>query len=211
MKIRRFLALALAFTMVMGLSMTALADPMTAAGEQDIEVTVTTEVPVISVTVPTTATVKLNPYRLDVTVDGETVTDQVISAPMVVTNGSNVPIIVSYTAKAEAAGEVVIVATAPKATDTAKSAYLFVKAGAGAAPDAITYDKNDSLVLSTKDQTKAAAFELAKKNGDDPTPGYLAIGGNLSTQSAKDWVAADKVNVSLKFSFIVKANTVAEP
>lgn len=225
MKTRRLLALVLAATMVMGLSVTASASA-TLDGtkmEQEVTVTQTTTVPIISITVPTTAAINLNPYKLDVQVGTQATdlsTQQVISEPMKVKNGSNVPIIVSYTAKLEVpqSSKIVLATSAPAATVTTKSAYIFAKAAkvdaeanVPAKGAAIAYDKNDCLVLTAKEQTKSAAFTLPKVGGTSESPvysfGYVAFGGSLATKPTEAWAATDTVNVTLKFSFVADANT----
>lgn len=166
MKIKKILALVMAFAMILSLGVTALADAPTAAEATEnvhqAQYTGDTTVPTLNIVVTgTNSTLGFNPYKLPVKVDAngvpsssgtDTADDQLIAKPIVITNLTNAPLKMEaeFTVTV-AAGQGETPATLSKsaiaATETAKKIYAYA--------DFYCYD--DSDFSKVPDLTKAAA------------------------------------------------------
>lgn len=191
----------------------------------------TVETATIKVTVPAdddAARVVLNPYRKTVAIDtngekntGTNVTDQVISVARTITNASDVPIQVSYTATATAVGEGVSIATAAlKDTAVGKQILLFCETQVPegtTAPDADTWAKaydskaTNQVLFSTKGASPKTAIALSEPGADtDTSVLYYKIGGAMPTVTDSEWAEGDGVTIGLAFTFKVGALAVEE-
>ena len=125
MKMKKIMSAALAGAMALSMTATAFAAGNGSIEEpSEIEVTGTTKVPTISITVPTSAAVTLNPYKLDVTIDSATKQDQVISAVYYIVNGSDVAIETEATVTGVAEGATFAAASVASSSDKTKQVYL---------------------------------------------------------------------------------------
>lgn len=206
----------------MALAMTAsLAVPAFAAASNTTEITGTTQAPTITVTVPATGAVTVNPYKMEVTVNSNQVTDQIISAPMYVENSSDVPLVFDVTVTGKKEGNAIF-STTPIGTKvvTTNSVFMYAEFGAATAEDgtgdptwAAAYDSKatNQVAISERTTTKKAVVELdANASG---AKNYLAfkLAGDASSQPTTAWTGADKVGASIAFTFTAKAATPATP
>lgn len=210
---KKLIALALAGVMTFGTSLTAFAadaEVTDTATETTVTGTGSMNVPTIKVTVPTSFNVVLNPYQIAYEVDSESYKTQIVTVPQLITNESNVAVAVNVKEfKATPSSDVKLSAKAVgKATD--KSVYLYLDivnstteeagkakfAGSGLVPtdDSESGSSKDAAVILAAGNEKAtyAAFKL----GGDMVVNPVDEDGN-----ADPWVAADKVDVSFKFTF----------
>lgn len=206
----------------MALAMTAsLAIPAFAAASNTTEITGTTEAPIINVTIPATGAVTVNPYKMEVTVGSDKVTDQIISAPVYVTNTSDVPLVFDVTITGKKAGNAIF-STTPIGTKvvTTNSVFMYAEFGAATANDgngdptwAAAYDSKatNQVAISERATTKKAVVELAATDGS--TANYLAfkLAGDASSQPTTAWTDADTVGATIAFTFTAKAATPATP
>ena len=144
---KKLFALVLSCAMMLGLAATAFAaDEAATQGEggaytADTEIEGPTTAPIIKVMVPTTGSVVVNPYKMNVSFNGEQVTDQILSADQFVLNQSNVDISVSVSITATVGTDVVLSTSALKGTETTKSIYLYFQSKIVEDP---TYENADS-------------------------------------------------------------------
>lgn len=124
---KKLVALALACVLAFTLAVPALADNETV-------VTGTYEEVPVAVTVPADTTATINPYALPVIIgqnaSGGNVKvsgQQIVSLPMQLSNEGDVAMNVSVTVSATPKGGLKLVSAAPAATDTGKSAYVYLQ------------------------------------------------------------------------------------
>ena len=228
MKFKKLVSTALAGAMALSLSLSV---PAFAAGntdtslEQSTDITGTTQAPIIKITVPATGTVTVNPYKMAVSVGGSDVTDQIISATQYITNASNVAIKVGAEVTGTAAGNLAF-ATASTQTKAVLTNSVFMyfemdvadKTDGTADPTwATAYDSRSTnqILVSTKATKKADMLTLAAGTGT----AAAATGGNAAFHLAGDaastpttaWVAADKADVAIAFTFTPTATSTTTP
>lgn len=227
---KRLAALALAATMVVGSGLTvcassaSISDMAGAAAGQEITGDASMNLPVIAVTVPTTADIVINPFQMEYEKDGVTGDAQIICVAQDIVNESNVAIAVNVaelTAKDVSDG--ILISTTPL-TDktTTKSAFLYVEVKEDGKDFAAKYDAkstNQVVVPYVKDgdtRTKKGAKDAvvvlgAKPEDGDGTKAQFTINGAVvanptkvnedKTVSPAPWLASDTLTVSFKFTF----------
>lgn len=178
MKAKKFVSLALALVMAMALMVPAFAEDEWDGG---IAYTATTKSFTVDVKVSgTTSAVTFNPYGMQVSVNGETKTDQVISPAIYLTNKTPIALSVSASLKATPTAAVeggraksgVTFSTKPlTSADTGKSVFAYWEimsaSEVGAEPSWKKYDdtlKASFNDLAGDDATKKAAAETALKS-----------------------------------------------
>lgn len=228
---KRFFAVLLAATMVMGMSMTALAD-----GEQGDGTTVTVasdvQAATVKISVPTDAKFVMNPFELPVGEGDDAVTDQIISDNIEVKNlgDTAVSMTVSATvALADKAGKTILITDATKINDAdAKTGLVaknaVVKVGLKqAAYDSETekYSPSDTFFQNGTDDVQVvmakfgtaqslAAIKLtvpdeekaASDDGDVNSRAFVDITGVLASKASTAWLATDNLQVTLKFNLV---------
>lgn len=215
---KKLLSCVLAATLAMSATTVGFAagKPITAPDEsgvygQDVEVTETTTVPTISVTIPTSTAVVINPYKLEVEMDGAKFNDAIITVEQTIVNESNVPISVSAKVKAAVPeGSGASVATAAlKGTETTKSVFAYLEVAAKAAEDTPAVFSSDGydakstkqVAFTTKEVTKTNMLTLAAAT-EKPTYAGFKIFGQASSTPTVAWTDADKVEYSITFNFV---------
>lgn len=224
---KKFIALSLSAAMALSLmsSFSVSALTMTDADEngllsQDVTVNTEIQIPTISVEVPTTASVVVNPYQLGVTVDGSELQDQIINAEQSIVNASDVPVSIGATLSATPADDgKLVLATAPlKGTETTKSVFAYLEvapksaeaeAETGAYSDKFDTKAKNQIALSNKEVTKKDMITLGEDNSATTT-GYFKIMGEAASAPAVPWNEKDTVAISLKFSITPVAATPAD-
>lgn len=175
------------------------------------EVAGTTEAPTISITVPQSGAVVVNPYKMTVKVDEQTnSTDQIISAPQYITNGSDVPISVSATVTGTVSDNsgIVFATSTLKGNETTKSIFMYLeiaKTSAVATPPswAAAYDakaNNLAVVVGSKGTTKKDMVVMDATGGENAFAAFR-LAGAVATNPAKAWTSTDAVTVSIAYTF----------
>lgn len=212
MKFKKVVSAALAGAMALSMSATALAaDPnVTGTDPVDVEVTGTTQVPDIKVTIPTTASVVVNPYKLAVTVESNEFTDQIVSAPQFIKSESNTALDVTATVTGTAEGSAVF-ATAPTQGGRAvatNSVFMYLEVlpteDDSTAPEwAEAYDKTSpsQLLVSTTAATSKTAMVTLAAGDTDASYAAFALRGDAADKPTTAWTAADKVSAAIAFTF----------
>lgn len=209
MKMKKIMSAALAGAMALSMTATAFAAGNGSIEEpSEIEVTGTTKVPTISITVPTSAAVTLNPYKLDVTIDSATKQDQVISAVYYIVNGSDVAIETEATVTGVAEGATFAAASVASSTDKTKQVYMafeWAKTTDGSTAPAAW---SDTTALTTSAQNIANKLTMDKTGGTSPAIAFHFTGDAIA-EPETPWTTDDTVGATLAFTFAPKANTVA--
>lgn len=199
---------------------------------QPIEVSSSIQTPTLKVTVPTTAAVLVNPYKIAVTVAGGTIDDTIISPEYSVKNESNCAVAVTVTASAkvkDTTNKEVSIATKPlTGTETKKTAFMYVEStetqgtycadgfiAKAVATKGLTGDALDAanttnaymakqMALTTKDTSKVL---MTLKAGDTTaTENWFKIQGEAASNTATPWAAKDAIDVGLTLKISPAAN-----
>lgn len=171
------------------------------AGEADEET-------VIDVTVPGSGELVINPHRLPVEMNGETVRDQIVNAGQILTSHSEVPVIVSasLTVNTEQSGGLTVTGQPIASGEREKLGYLYVEfqnlADSEAAADWSGKYTGASNQLLAKDGA-ASSGEVLQIGAGDGTPAYAAyrLFGELSENPERGWQSGDKLSVTVSFTF----------
>lgn len=190
---KKFFAMVMAGVMTMGMGVTAFAE-----GENKMEVTGTTAAPILKMTIPTTSTLVVNPYKLSVDDpddDGdEKINSQIISPVKYIYSSSNVPVTANVTVTGSVKGGATFATADPTTASkpsTKKDVYLYAQVsdvkdlgaavtGTPATDDAAAaalgltfgeaYSSTADVLVGAKAVTKAGMFKMAPATfGEDGT------------------------------------------
>lgn len=208
MKFRKVMSALLAAMLVLSLAVPAFATPITSVDQLaepvEIEVAGTTKTAEIKITVPTSASVILNPYELNVTVDGSQVQDQVISAVQAIKNESDLPVKVSTTVTGTIEGAEF--ATSSAVAETTKKVYLqfgveaIADVADGGTP-ALTAGATKKTLSTTPVEFKDSdAVTMTKKGGATSSMAF-GFTGDASKNPNSPWSSEDIVGATIAFTF----------
>lgn len=221
MKSKKLMSTVLAGAMALSLAVPAFAADTDL--EQSTEISGTTQVPTISISVPATGSIVLNPYKMSVDIsedqDGsQEVNTQIISANSYIKNKTDVALTVSATVTGKTAGEAVFATATTQGTKavTTKSAFVYlevVNAGAGDDGDATAptaeptwssaYDSKaaNQVLLSAKAVTKANMLTVPAVAEDSSSFIAYRLAGDAASSPTKAWTGADTVSATIAFTF----------
>lgn len=218
---KKILAAALAMTMMLGSSVGALAsaDPVESPDAngvygQDVKAESTLKTPTINIEVPTTLAFTLNPYQMEVAdASGGKLYDQVITAESKIVNNSNVGVSVNVmdlaAAKPEGVtSELTLLAAAPAAGVTTKSAFLYVELKNSADATYPAYKPTNKTQLAVPTTKTASKTDMLTLEAGDTTPteANIRVAGNIVSNPSKAWTANDKINLTFKLTFTPQVN-----
>lgn len=182
------------------------------------------ETPTVNVTVPASATVKLNPYQIKVTlatIGAENAQGSILAGTQYLVNKSNVPLKMSLVATGSIpnGSNAAFSTSAPDATEKNRKVFMFVAVGdpvEGAAPtDAalsnVTYSATDTKqgVIKAGDVKMNDILTIpVPADASDGNYVPIDIGGACATTPTDAWAATDVVALSLAFTFVATNNTV---
>lgn len=216
MKMKKLMSAALAGVMALSMGATALASSTTTVSDlsegAELELTSVTKGATIQVLVPTSVTIGLNPYEMNVKLDnGKLVDDtaagaQVISPVYKIENRSSLAIDVEVAVTGTLNGEgMEFVAAKPATGDTKKSVYVQMPYGPGTTTaTAVSGTKKITLTAAEVKGEKQtmAAYDPASTTA---TSNYLfTFTGNLNAKSTTAWTADDTIGATIAFTFSIK-------
>lgn len=221
---KKFASMFLALVMALSLAVPAFAQSGT------VKVDGTIQVPTINVVLPTTASLVMNPYSMDVKLnpkDTNTVNDQIISPLMTVKNLSNIDVKTNIKVTGTVGRGEAEFAAASAASETAKkSAYIYVAFEIGDATMTAVTDTNgaggSTVVLSTTEQevtdfadaAAAASGNTLKASADAKNPasnGVLGFQFFGDTANVTTWTDKDTLAATIAFKFTPVSNAAATP
>lgn len=179
---------------------------VTAAGETSITGDITVNVPTISVTLPTSNAIIINPYRLEVG-DGAD-TSAIVSPEYTIANASDCPVAIDITASVAAEGNLKLASKPLTAKDAGNIAFMYLETTATSgtyAEGGYSAESAAQLVLGTKAVTKEAMLKLDAEDG----AGYYKILGDAVSAPETPWAAADKATATITFKVTPVAATPA--
>lgn len=207
------------FCAVLALAMLFSAQPATAAAEtgniRSTTITANCKVPSISVTVPTSGTVYLNPLKLKVNVDGEDRYEQVLSKTCFIANKGEIPlqVDVSVTGTLSEGSDMTLASSSTKGSASkSKLAFIYFEMQLADEYDSDlvqwdeAYDESKHIVVSDGEtKTKKNVLTLGAKpiNGTEVKGGYGAfrLTGDAIVAPESEWRSIDGLMVEVAFTF----------
>ena len=178
------------------------------------------EPPVIEVLVPSSGQVIINPYCLPVELDGQTSTDQIVSAPLILQNFSTVPVSVSASVTGTVPpGSGVSFAAAPPVPDSpVKEIFLYAEFHAVPEPafqpswSGLYSDSTNQLMVGFQSAAKTDVLRL-EAGGTACSFGAMRLFGSAAVSPMVPWQAGDDIQATFVFSFtpIVEAPAIDVP
>ena len=196
----------LCVVLVLLLSGTAFAS----GNQHNTEVDTRCNLPEVSVTVPSSAEVFINPYKLPITIESTETTAQIISTPACIENQSEVPISVSVTVtgtiKEESDMRLYSYSTQdPDLALTSKAAFVYFEMQAAAGLNQASWDSEYDLdkhlvVRSGTSRLKKNIAVIAQ--ADQPKHfGVFRLTGDCVPVPRYPWTEADGIEVEIAFTF----------
>lgn len=166
------------------------------------------EPPVIEVLVPSSGQVIINPYCLPVELDGQTATDQIVSAPLILENRSTIPVSVSASVTGTVPpGSGVSFAAAPPMPDSpVKEIFLYAEFHAVPEPafqpswSGLYSDSTNQLMVGFQSAAKADVMRL-EAGGTACSWGAMRLFGSAAVSPMVPWQAGDDIQATFVFSF----------
>ncbi len=166
--------------------------------------------PEISVTVPATAEVFINPYKLPLTIEADETTAQIVSTPAAIENKSKVPLSVTATVTGaiKEGSDMRLYSSStqdPELVLTSKSAFIYFEMQAASDPGQVDwdseYDVEKHLVIRNGvSRTKKNIVTIAQ--ADQPKHfGAFRLTGDCVPVPRKGWTEADGIDVEIAFTF----------
>jgi len=199
---------------------------LVSGGEYAFNMGAAVQVPTVNVYVPTANAqvdkVVLNPYGIKYTLDGEELTDQIISTPIYLGSLSNVPVKVGMTVKGTVAGnaELATKSLAGDTKTTTNAVFIWgqvVNGGTGASVDltatpsgfATAYNtteaKTGSMILVSEEATRTGLYTIPA--ADDATDvsktewACVKFFGDAVKAPTTPWASGDTVTLNITFTF----------
>lgn len=163
----------------------------------------------INVTVPTSGDIYLNPYKMPVEIDGESINDQIVSTPTIIQNKSEVPLSVDVTVTGtvnEGSNMILSSTSMQDIVTTAKKAFIYFEIKPTSTDDSSTaawdseFDPQKHIVVRTVSRFKKKMITLAA-DGEDGCYGAFRLTGDCVVSPRSSWTEADGISVEIAFTF----------
>lgn len=166
--------------------------------------------PEISVTVPSSAEVFINPYRIPITIESDESTAQIVSTPACIENKSVVPISITATVTGtiKEGSDMGLYSYSTQGQElTSKRAfvYLEMQAATSTSPADANWDSEYDVekhvaIRAGVARTKKDMVTIAQ--ADQPKHfGAFRLAGDCVPTPRKPWTAADGIDVEIAFTF----------
>lgn len=164
--------------------------------------------PEISVVVPTTAEVFINPYRLPIEIASTESTAQIVSTPAAIENKSEVPLSITAAVTGtvrEGSNMRLSTSSTVDAGLTSKRAFVYLEMQAASDPDQVNwddaYDAERHLIVRAG-TTKAKKNIVAIAQGDKAKHfGAFRLTGDCVPVPKGGWTDMDGIDVEIVFTF----------
>lgn len=209
---KRLLCAALALTMLFSAQSAAAAAET--GNLRSMTIKTKTRMPTISVTVPGSAWVFLNPYHLDVEIDAEETDEQIVCPPCGIVSESDIPLKVDVTVTGElyeGCDMVLYTSSTKGSTSKTKRAFVYFEMQRSPTddPDDVVwddeYDKSKHIVVKESPVSKKdiLTLEAMTLDGDVADGGAAAfrLTGDVIMYPTKPWTEQDGLNVEVVFTF----------
>lgn len=179
-----------------------------AATKMNTKIKAACQLPDVSVKVPSTGQVFINPYEMSVEIDSTETDAQIVSTPTAIENETIVPIRVdvTVTGKVKEGSDMTLSTSPVDSTLTRKKAFVYFEmvAANSSTPDpdswASEFDTNQHLAVRTSTRTRKNMVVLAE-GGEDGCFGAFRLAGSCAAAPKIAWTEADGIDVEIAFTF----------
>lgn len=197
------------FCVMLSLLLTVPVPARAEGGNTQTTITALCELPEISVVVPSSAEVFINPYEIPVDIGSTASTAQIISTPVCIENRSVVPISVAVTAVAEAdEGSSLLLTGSPTGgKGVIKRAFVYFEIQASNTsnpPQTIwddAFDSDKHLVVRNFELPARKMVTLSAVDGDSRFGVFRLTGDCAANPVADPWNEDDTIHVKISFTF----------
>ena len=189
-----------------------------AAALTDVEratvIEASTRLPVIRVSVPTSASVYINPLELTVRIGGESADEQIISSYCYLANRSEVPIDVdvTVTGSVKEGSDMTLVSSPTGGTGTSKNAFIYFQMQQTNTSDRdevrwdAVYDATKHIIVrngSPQSKQKIVTLPAKTQDGEVAQGGYapFRLSGDAVKKPSSAWNSKDGINAVVAFTF----------
>lgn len=215
MKTRKILAAAMAglcavSTMGVSAFATVVDEKIETSGAKSYKVSAGFQAPTINVTVPESVLGVINPYKINVEIEGETFEAEGVASPKYTITNNSDEIGINVKATYSAEGLDGLVDAADKATDptknTEKKKYAYVTLNAESPLDVTKTDTTastaDVKLEFSADATKPEKTDVLMRlnvaaTGATDNAGKFWIGGDVIEEPAEKWTTSDKLSINV--------------
>lgn len=164
------------------------------------------QLPEIVVTVPATAEVFINPYKMPVAVGSSETPAQIVSTPAAIENKSKVPLRVTATINSiiDPEANMRLSSSSTQGANSGKYAFIYFEMHAVSDPDQVAWDSEFNrekhiLVLGGESRPQDM---IILDQADKPNHfGAFRITGDCTLDPRIPWTEHDKLDVSITFTF----------
>ena len=173
------------------------------------EIDTLAEEPYIQVTVPTSASILINPYQMDYELaDGTICNDPIIGEPGVIESESNVPLSISVEAIGTSdSGETVFTTSDISPDETQKAVFMYLELQSsvdGLTPDfdwSSAYDADQHLLITESTRSMSDMLVMDEATQDTSSYAMFRMSGQVVSTPTYMWNSNDAVSVHLVFTF----------
>ena len=177
-------------------------------------ITAIARLPIISVSVPASADVLINPFQFPVEIDGESRRDQIICSDAVMSSYSDIPLTVGakVTGKVKEGSDMTLAATPTNKAGTAKEAFVYFEIVQSNYEEvrrslwAEAYDPTKHIVVTEGEspaRTDMLTLEPLNKYGEVAKGGHaqFRLAGDAVRKPESEWNQKDGIDVMIAFTF----------
>lgn len=198
------------FCVILALMLSITVPALASDGGPQTEITALCLLPEISVIVPASAEVFINPYEIPIDIGSTASTAQIISTPVCIENRSEVPLDVGVTAVAteqEGSGSLLLAGSPTGGTGAIKRVFIYFEmqtSNTATPPQSIwdaEFDSAKHLVVRNFEMPARKMVTLSAVDGDSRF-GAFRLAGDCSANPVVDpWTEEDGINVKISFTF----------
>lgn len=224
----KLLSLGMAVVMALSMSVTAFADDNTTTISGNgkfsgsVKATGTTDVPIISVTVPSSAAFIINPYNIpfSMQVSTDSLTElsgaeddpnlSIVSPTYTVksTSGIGLNVDVKLTGAIPSGSKISLASKELTGKETSKSAFIYFEIKEQSDSFKDSYEKaNNQIVLSKRATTRKSVCFIPAGTESSPSEAECKFFGSVAANPKTAWTENDKVTATIVFTFTPVAGT----
>lgn len=176
------------------------------ASSYSTKIDVLCNLPDISVVVPATAEVFINPYKIPIAIESNESAAQIVSTPACIENKSKVPISVTatVTGAVKEGSDMALTSTPTEGAGTRKRAFVYFEIQASRSANQATwdseYDIEKHLIVRTTAKTMKNIVTLDAADGVNRF-GVFRLTGDCTVFPKGGWAETDGIDVEIAFTF----------
>lgn len=183
------------------------------SNQRETVIQATARVPVISVTVPASVDIMINPFRMPVQIGGEESDAQIVCSPAYILSTSDIPLKVDITVTGSvyANSDLTLVSAPTNGAGSSKNAFVYFEMQQTSVDDweyvrwDPVFDAAKHINVTTTAQTKRAMVTLPPLTLDGELPenayAWFRLAGDAARAPTNEWSTNDGINVTVAFTF----------